>query len=374
MQITTKRFFALSLLLTTPSHSSAEEDSTTKLDELWGLATLYQNDTNPYLQELKLRGRYQGQYHWLNSDQGNDRDWENRRSRFGFDAKIFDKKIELRLDAQSNDEFSPLYDRLTDAYIKWKPSSDFSLTLGKQKPQIGYYDWLQSTNTQPTFERSQIFNQLGVDRATGAVAEGKVDLWTWQIGIYSNDMDQEFGSLDGGISYGAGLGYNFKDLSGLGKSELRFDWLHSDHDAADAILNRYDDLFSSTLWLKDGRYSLVTEAFYARGNQPDAFGIYVQPTYDIVSKKFQLVGRYSFSIGDGADSLTAQSRYERAAPFISGKGKGERYHAAYLGVQYFIYGDKLKLMSGAEYAHLNGGGNGGDYDGVMFLSGIRFSF
>ena len=136
-----------------------KEDDKSAFDELWGLATLYKNDANPLIQEFKLRGRYHGQYHWLDSDQGDDDDWENRRSRFGFDAKLFDKKIEIRLDAQSNDAFDPFYDRLVDAYIKWKPSETFSLTLGKQKPQIGYYDWLQSTNTQPTFERSQVAKQ-----------------------------------------------------------------------------------------------------------------------------------------------------------------------------------------------------------------------
>ena len=48
--------------------------------------------------------------------------------------------------------------------------------------------------------------------------------------------------------------------------------------------------------------------------------------------------------------------------------------AAYLGFQYFIYGDKLKLLGGAEYASVDGGGDGGDYDGWTVLTGIRFSF
>ena len=31
-------------------------------------------------------------------------------------------------------------------------------------------------------------------------------------------------------------------------------------------------------------------------------------------------------------------------------------------------------MAGAEYAKLDGGGNGGDYEGVTYLTGIRFYF
>lgn len=359
---------------TAPPLTEKEAAEKSALDRIWGLTTLYKNDGNPFIQELKLRGRYQGQYHWVDSDQGNEDDWENRRSRFGIDAKFFNRKIELRLDAQSNDEWDPFYDSLVDAYIKWKPVDSFSLTLGRQKPQIGYYDFLQSTNSQPTFERSQIFNQLRVDRVTGAVAAGNVQNWTWQAGVYSNDIDREFGGFDGGVSFGAGIGYDFKDATGLKKSEWRFDWLHSDIDATDTILNRYENIFSTTLWLEDGPWSLVTEAFYATGESPDVFGFFIQPTYDVIEKRLQLVGRYSFSTGDGADSLTAQSRYERRAPELTGGGRGETYHAGYLGLQYFIHGDKLKLLAGAEYAHLDGGGNGGDYEGVTLLTGVRLSF
>lgn len=343
-------------------------------DKLWSFATLYKNNANPVIQEFKLRGRYHGQYHWLDSDQGEASAWENRRSRIGFDAKFFDRKIELRLDAQGNDAFDPFYDRLVDAYVKWKPTDSFSLTLGKQKPQIGYFDFVQSSNEAPTFERSAIFNQLRVDRATGAVVEGKWNNFSYQAGVYSNDMDREFGSFDGGISYGAGIGYDFKEAVGLKKATVRLDWLHSDIEAdLDTVLNRYNDIFSTTLWLQDGRWSFVGEAFLALGEAPDVFGFYLQPTYDLIEKKLQAVGRYSFSTGDGPSSVNLQRRYESEAPSLTGGGKGETYHAAYLGLQYFIFGDKLKLMAGAEYSRLTGGAGSG-YDGFTFLTGVRFSF
>ena len=55
-------------------------------DKLWGLATLYKDDTNPILEEFKLRGRYQGQYWNIDDDNGSQSNWEDRRSRFGFDG------------------------------------------------------------------------------------------------------------------------------------------------------------------------------------------------------------------------------------------------------------------------------------------------
>lgn len=371
--LTTANLFAGELPAPQAPAASPAEASSWK--DLWNLATLYRNDRNPVLQELKLRGRYQGQYYWLDSDQGDADAWENRRSRLGFDAKLFSKKIELRFDAESNDEFDPLYAGLVDAYIKWKPSGAFSLTLGRQKPQIGAYDWLESTNSQPTFERSQIFNQLRVNRATGAVAEGKAGALTWQTGIYANDVDKEFGQLDGGVSFGAGLGYQFGESLGLKKADFRVDWLHSSHETGDTVLDRYDDLLSATLNLKEGRWSLVTEAFYGSGEEAeDVFGFFIQPTWDLLPERLQLVGRYTFSTGNGPDSVFAQSRYERTAPQLTGGGRGEQYQAGYLGLQYFLNGDKLKFLAGVEYARLDGGGNGGDFDGTTVLTGIRFSF
>src|ERR1044071_8152579 len=104
MKQTTTRALALASLLVpsltfagtpdkdpaTPAPAPAKDDKS-GFDELWGFDTLYKNDSNPIIQEFKLRGRYQGQYAWVDSDQGNFDDWENRRSRLGFDAKLFEK-------------------------------------------------------------------------------------------------------------------------------------------------------------------------------------------------------------------------------------------------------------------------------------------
>jgi phosphate-selective porin OprO/OprP len=68
------------------------------------------------------------------------------------------------------------------------------------------------------------------------------------------------------------------------------------------------------------------------------------------------------------DGLRVPSRYER---LVAGDDeKGNTYTSAYLGLNYYLYGHKLKLMNGVEYSTLGGG----DYDGYTFMSGLRFSF
>ena len=93
--------------------------NTEVFDQIWSYATLYKNEANPTLEEFKLRGRYQGQYWDVDANQGSQSNWEDRRSRFGFDAKLFEKQVEVRADFQSNNGFQDVYDGLVDAYIRW---------------------------------------------------------------------------------------------------------------------------------------------------------------------------------------------------------------------------------------------------------------
>lgn len=342
------------------------------LDQFFGLATLYKDEGNPFIQEIRLKTRYQGQYHWLDSDQGNSHGWEDRRFRLGGSIRFLED-FELVGDLSSTDEFDPFYDKLTELFLRWKPSDSFTLTVGKAKPAFSW-DQIRQDEALQTFERYQLHNQSAVDRAPGVVATGKVANWTYEAGIYSNQIDKEFGQFKGGWSTTIGVGYDFKQSLGVEKADWRIDWLHSDIQEEDTFFNQWENGINTGLVLQSGNWGLTAEAFVFTGEHPDAWGFFIQPTYDLVPKKLQLVARYSFSDGDGPDSLTAQRRYEREAPDLTGGGKGERYHAGYLGVQYFIYGDKLKLLAGAEYAHMDGGGNGGDYDGITALTGIRFSF
>lgn len=175
------RYFAgfVSLLCSAPLGSvSAQEFS--RYESLWRRATVYYDDQNPILQEFKWRGRYHGQYHDLDAKQGSASGWEDRRSRFGFDAALWDRQLEIRMDFQSNDGFEDFYDGLVDAYLRWVPSDAWSVTIGKQQPRIAYHEWMTTVNELPLFERSLVFNQLQVNRATGLVIEGSQDGFSWQ--------------------------------------------------------------------------------------------------------------------------------------------------------------------------------------------------
>ena len=93
-----------------------------------------------------------------------------------------------------------------------------------------------------------------------------------------------------------------------------------------------------------------------------------------IADGLQLVARYQFANADGNDGLRVQSRYERLAPELTDGGRGDQYQAGYLGLNYYLYGHKLKLMTGIEYASMQGEADGGDYEGWTWFTGVRMFF
>lgn len=121
--------------------------------------------------------------------------------------------------------------------------------------------------------------------------------------------------------------------------------------------------------ISQGRFGLVSDVMFASGNdsQSDVMGITVIPSY-YIAPGLQLVGRLQVATCEDANDLRVPSRYER---LVAGDDeRGNTYASAYAGLNYYLYGHKLKLMNGIEYSHLGGG----DYDGYTFMSGLRFSF
>ena len=353
-----------------PDEPMMEESSESVLDALWDLPVLYSNKENPVLQEFRIIGRYQGQYAVVDSDQGNFDDWENRRWRLGASAKLFDR-VSIKGYINIDDDFNPFYKSMEELHMTVKVADALSISVGKQKPYWGY-EWTTSSSKILTIERGLLTNQLLPAKSSGVAAKGDVGGFSYNVGIYSGDLDDEFGGFDGGTFYTASIGYDFSESSGMDKLGWRLDYLYNNQDPGDSAAKPYDNSWATSLVLGQGDFTVVNEFLYATGQSPDAYGISIMPSYDITDK-LQVVGRYQYAHGDG-DGIRAQSRYERKVPSITDGGRGEDYHAFYLGLNYYIHGHGLKLMTGLEYATLDGGSDGGDYDGLSWVTGIRINF
>ncbi|CAN5804932.1 hypothetical protein BH11VER1_BH11VER1_03000 [soil metagenome] len=370
-------------------------DSRSIYDKIWGLATLYKDDNNPVLQEFSLQGRLQLQYAAGDSDQGSygsgDRpeelrwgDIEVRRWRLGFKSKWFRQfKLEGQIDVNPNFSLEPganptlndgFYRDIYDLYATWAPSDAFNLSVGKTKAKFFSTEYFTSSKEIIVFERGLLVNTLVPKELTGVWTNGKIGNWIYAGALYAGDYNAEFANFDAGSVFQLSLGYDFASAVNMEKAIVKLDYQYSSSaDNSDAPA-KFDNAFDlNTQWEK-GRFAIYGDVIGAtgRGTQGDVFGVIVTPSV-YIADSLQLVFRYQYAQGD-SNGLQLQSRYERLAPELDAKGKGETYNAAYLGLNYYLYGNKLKLMTGLEYNNMSAAKGGDDFSGWTYLAGMRMFF
>ena len=357
-------------LIAGESSSSSDKAYSNPLEDLWNIPQLYSDSDSLLVSDLKLIGRYQWQYADLNSDQGDWSDSESRRVRLGTEAKVFGGDWKLKGEININDDFSPFYKSLEEAYIKYQGNDALNVTIGKQKPAWSYEQSTSSTKIL-TFERSLLVNQLSPKKTTGISANGSIENWNYVLGIYNGNINEEFGDLNHSGEFAlASIGYDYSKDSDFDKAAWRLDWLHNKDETNNAA-KPYKNSISLNHALTQGAFTLNTDLMHAGGYSDNAYGIVFLPAYEI-SDKLQLVARYTYASTDG-DGLRAQKRYERKVS-LTDSGYGEDYQSYYLGLNYYINDHKLKLMTGIEYADMDGGNDGGEFSGWTLFSGLRLYF
>ena len=85
---------------------------------------------------------------------------------------------------------------------------------------------------------------------------------------------------------------------------------------------------------------------------------------------FQVVTRYTY-LRSRDDNGVRLARYENQVT----DGRGDRYNEFYVGLNYYLYGHKLKLQSGLHFADMNdNAADGGAYFGAASTIGVRVSW
>lgn len=383
----------------------------TAWDRVWSGFTLYKDENNQILQEFSLQGRLQLQTIYgedggdsFNTsdykDAGNDEsvwgnDVEVRRARFGFKSKWFQNwKFEGQinvdpdgLDGTSDDH--TLYKDIYDLFVTYAPSDALNISAGKTKVKFSREQEISSKEIL-TIERSLLSNTLFPGELTGVWVSGKgiADHWLYELGIYGSDRQREFSTFNQGAVILGKIGYDYSSQAGLDSAIASIHYMHNTEPGykSSKVESNYSfgtspsftDSIALTNDITHGRFGLTTELLYGAGfagtpeggkaiDQSDVFGLTIIPSY-FIADGLQLVGRLQFATCSDPNDLRVSSRYER---LVAGDDEsGNTYSAAYVGLNYYLYGHKLKLMSGLEYAKMGGG----DYDGYTVSSGLRFSF
>ena len=329
-----------------------KEKSKTLAEKLENLGRLYENDDNPYMQELWFLGRYHGQAFNAEGNIGEGDGWENRRFRIGSQARFFEK-LTLHAQMVSGFDMEPFYNGFTEIWSQWEFEESLLLTVGQQKHRFTH-DRTISSRYINTLERSMFLNMFNADYTPAVTLSGRRDKFAYYTGIFSNatsaDIWDSFTNFDSGYSLLASGTLDIKDTINTDEAFWNLCYLYSDANQSATNLNRYRDGVSSALILTHGAGSLVSEALLgARSDNGDAFGINIQPGW-FFTEKLQLATRYQLAVASEQDGLLAQRRYDQTA----GLTTGDLYQAGYAGFNYYIADHRIKLMSGIEYADMNG--------------------
>ncbi len=202
--------------------------------------------------------------------------------------------------------------------------------------------------------------------------------------MFSGSIEDEFTDFNGGFGALFGVAYNLPLFYETGK--LHLDYLYNNGNDDNNAFKPYENIFS--LWHEGqkGAVGLGIDLTAATGvdEQSDVFGLTLLPTYDLAQNiilggdALQLSLRYHYAFSSDDYGLKFNKRYQQ--PVTS--GQGDSYNSFYLGLNYFIYGQKLKLMGGAMYFTMDGvadadnmsSGATRSVDGWDFITGVRLYF
>ena len=354
-----------------PIITAAHEDSI--FDTIWKLPTIYKNDDSAFLNELRFVGKAQFDVYSIDSGAGTDQDWIVRRLRAGFKAKLF-HKLDLHVEADLNAQApTPLYSRLTDAYIAYTFCEAAKLTLGKHSAKFTL-DGSTSSNELLTIDRNNLSNNIWftTEYISGISLGGKKGAWQYNAGYFSGGTDtKEFGNFDEGHFALVSLGYDFGKAIGAKKALLRADYVYNDANLKSNATRPFENIGSLTFQLDEGKWGVSTDLTAASGfgTQSDVFGLVIMPWYNITDK-LQAVARYTYMESSDPNGI----RFGRYENTIS-KGKGDEYQEWYAGLNYFVYGHKLKLQTGVTWADMQDSANdGGALHAWTWTTGLRVSW
>lgn len=347
-------------------------------DKIWALPVIYENPESNNLQSFSLIGRYHGQYWSVNADQGSDSDWENRRKIFGFSSKWADNfTLQAQMFIQTNDG-SSLYGGLYEGFLKWaSPDQDFSISVGRLDYLFTGFERSESSKKINAIERGLLVNQIMPAEVVGAHLKGKQGRFGYHAGLFSQSIEEEFDDFNSGSA--AVIGASYETRLFYEKGSLHLDYLHNSGDSEGNAFRPYRHVVS--LWHKgeSGRLAIGFDFTFAQALLTDGnvFGLTIEPTWVLLNEVFgnndplQIAIRLQYADSNEDNGLNLQRRYEEKVA----AGQGNRYTAAYGGLNYYLYGHKLKLMAGGEYSHMKDDANdGGEYRGWTWFGAVRLYF
>lgn len=343
-------------------------------DKIWTNLTDWYNDKeNPVVQRVLFTGRFQHDLAMVEADQGDWRESNIRRVRFGARVTMFrDFLVHTEMEVNPQ-ERNPFYLRLTDAYVAWQKNPKAVITVGKQSIPFTQ-EGATSSRELLTIDRSNLANNIWFTQEymPGISLSGRSAPWIYRGGLYSSGaMNREFGRFNGDMFTLALVGYDFAKALGVREAVLTGNYLYQHPDANNTFTKRFEHIATVHFRLEEPKWGVRTDLSKTAGylGQRDIVGVMLMPYYNATGK-LQFVYRYTYLDSDGPNGLALAAYESRVV-----RGSGDRYTESYAGVNYFFYGHRLKLQSGVQFADMRDSANdGGAYSGTSWVTGLRIGW
>ena len=356
---------------TPPGQAAAKSDDVYK--KIWKFAEWYKNDQNRVVQSVLFSGRFQVDYAAINADQGDHSEWNIRRMRLGAKSKLF-RTLTLHGEVEFNpQEAEPFYVRITDMYLEWAKSEKLELTVGKQGAPFTM-DGSTSSKDLLTIDRSNLANNMWFPQEyfPGVAASGEVSGWQYHSAVYSaGEMNREFGEFNGSVFTLFSIGRDVADALGAKEALLRANYVYQNPHPSNTFTRQLHHMVSVNFKFEDDNWGARTDVSAAAGylGQSDLWGLMVMPFYN-VTPRFQIVARETHLKSSDPNGVRLATYENTVVP-----GRGDRFQEIYLGANYYFYGHKLKLQSGAQFGDMDDRANdGGTYNGFSWVTGLRVSW
>lgn len=342
-------------------------------DRIWKFAEWYENKSNPVVQRILFSGRYQHEYEALSADEGDLGEWNVRRMRLGPRLTFF-RTFTLHGEVEVNpQEADPFYLRLTDFYLQWSRSGRLAVTFGKQGVPFTL-DGATSSRDLITIDRNNLTNNIWFPQEylPGVSVSGRRAPWVYRVGVYSaGEANREFGEFSGGLFTLGLIGYDFAKALDAREALLTANYVYQNPDRSNTFTRQLHHIVSVNARFERDAWGMRSDVSAASGylGQSSLWAFTVMPFVNATGK-LQFVGRYTFLTSDEPNGVRLGTYENRVVT-----GRGDRYNEVYAGVNYYFYGHKLKLQSGAQWADMRDRAHDeGEYAGVSWTTGLRIGW
>lgn len=373
------------------------------LDPVWARAILFEDATNPWIQQIAVTGFFEGQAAFGKAEVDEVEDTPSRdvdldgsrtrRARLGARLRTFrNTDIEATAEFAGNGDYRGV-ERLS-ARTEFAPGK--SVKYGKFRPTFTA-EYATEDAYLPYPDRSMFVNMIAPSSTLGIQYNHRGQNWDYGLGWFSSDAHPDLPGLEGEGFLSFNLSRTFIEPSGQSTMRTRWhlDYVHNLDGSQSGSVPRYDiagrtsangdqlvsqnpafrHLFSTGVTIDQNDFSFTGDFMFAKGDTT-AWGLTLSPSYWLLPGTLKLVGRYQYAGSDDPGALvatmgaSADPAFDNSPFFI-----GDEYHSFYLGANLHLYEDQMILMSGFERILLKdeAGGNF-DTDGAMWHTGAKVSF